>query len=62
MQDNRFHHHEQAAAAMTEDLKRATSTNQHARTAEYVAEMVRQLIFAQYGAEAYTRPETSTPR
>jgi len=49
---------QQAAAARKEDLKlRSTvatlnSTRIHA---EYVAEMARQLVFAQYGDDAYTR-------
>lgn len=55
MQDNGFISAEQAAAAKQEDLKLRSSTSNTRVHAEYVAEMVRQLIFAQYGAEAYTR-------
>ena len=55
MQDNGFITAEQAAAAKQEDLKLRSSTNNTRVHAEYVAEMARQLIFAQYGAEAYTR-------
>ena len=55
MQDNGFITAEQAAAAKQEDLKLRSSTNNTRVHAEYLAEMARQLIFAQYGAEAYTR-------
>ncbi|HQQ68891.1 MAG TPA: penicillin-binding protein 1A [Alicycliphilus sp.] len=55
MQENGFITPEQAAAAKQEDLKLRSSTNNTRVHAEYVAEMARQLIFAQYGAEAYTR-------
>ena len=55
MQENGFITAEQAQQARDETLKirpENTSTRVHA---EYVAEMARQLIFAQYGSEAYTR-------
>jgi len=55
MLDNGFITAEEAAAAKQEDLKLRSSTNSTRVHAEYVAEMARQLIFAQYGAEAYTR-------
>ncbi len=55
MQENGFITAEQAAAAKQEDLKLRSSTNNTRVHAEYVAEMARQLIFSQYGAEAYTR-------
>ena len=55
MQDNGFITAEQAAEAKQEDLKLRSSNGNTRVHAEYVAEMVRQLIFAQYGAEAYTR-------
>ncbi|MBS0507664.1 MAG: penicillin-binding protein 1A [Proteobacteria bacterium] len=55
MQDNGFITAEQAANAKHEDLKLRSSSNNTRVHAEYVAEMARQLIFAQYGAEAYTR-------
>ena len=55
MLDNGFITKEQAEAAKREELKiRTASTVQHTH-AEYVAEMARQLMFAQYGPEIYTR-------
>ena len=42
-------------AAKREELKiRTAATVQHTH-ADYVAEMARSLMFAQYGADAYTR-------
>ncbi|WP_367067681.1 penicillin-binding protein 1A [Oryzisolibacter sp. LB2S] len=55
MLDNGFITAEQAETAKREDLKLRSSTGNTHIHAEYVAEMARQLIFAQYGAEAYTR-------
>ena len=55
MEDNGFITSAQAKAAKTEELKIrnvATANNTHA---EYVAEMARQLMFAQYGPDIYTR-------
>ncbi len=55
MLDNNFITKEQAEAAKREELKiRTAATVQHTH-AEYVAEMARQLMFAQYGPEIYTR-------
>ena len=55
MAENGFITEEQAQAAKTEELKiRKVSTPNHTH-AEYVAEMARQLMFAQYGPEIYTR-------
>ncbi|RYH46898.1 MAG: penicillin-binding protein, partial [Alcaligenaceae bacterium] len=55
MQENGFITAEQATAAKAEDLKLRSGTDSTRIHAEYVAEMARQLIFAQYGNEAYTR-------
>ncbi len=55
MQENGFITAQEAAAAKQEDLKIRTGSNNTRVHAEYVAEMARQLIFAQYGNEAYTR-------
>ena len=55
MLENGFITAEQAAAAKQEDLKLRSSTSSPRVHAEYVAEMARQLVFSQYGAEAYTR-------
>ena len=55
MQENGFITAEQAAEAKQEDLKLRSGPDNTRVHAEYVAEMVRQLIFAQYGNEAYTR-------
>ena len=55
MEFNHFITAEQAAEARTEVLKIRSGSNNAQVHAEYVAEMVRQLIFAQYGNEAYTR-------
>ena len=55
MHENGFITAEEAAAAKQEDLKLRSSTNSTRIHAEYVAEMARQLVFAQYGNEAYTR-------
>jgi len=55
MQENGFITAEEAAIAKQEDLKLRSGPDSTRVHAEYVAEMVRQLIFAQYGNEAYTR-------
>ena len=55
MQENGFITAEEAAMAKQEDLKLRSGPDTTRVHAEYVAEMVRQLIFAQYGNEAYTR-------
>ena len=55
MQESGFISAQQAEQARKEELhirRGSDSTRVHA---EYVAEMARQLVFAQYGAEAYTR-------
>ncbi|MFN3376299.1 MAG: penicillin-binding protein 1A [Burkholderiaceae bacterium] len=55
MEENGFITAEQAAAAKKEELKIRTGPDTGRVHAEYVAEMARQLIFNQYGSEAYTR-------
>ena len=55
MQENGFITAQQAVDAKKEDLKLHNSLNDTRVHAEYVAEMVRQMIFSQYGNEAYTR-------
>ena len=55
MEINHFISPQQAAEARTEELKIRTGPDNTRVHAEYVAEMARQLIFAQYGDEAYTR-------
>ena len=55
MEENGFITAEQAAAAKAEDLKLRTGADNTRVHAEYVAEMVRQLVFTQYGDDAYTR-------
>ena len=55
MEENGFITADQAAQAKKEDLKIRSGPDSTRVHAEYVAEMVRQLIFAQYGNEAYTR-------
>jgi len=55
MQENGFITTEQAATASQEELKVISSTDSNKVHAEYAAETVRQLIFAQYGEETYTR-------
>jgi penicillin-binding protein 1A len=55
MEENRFITQVQAEQAKREELK-IRSTNEPVRMhAEYVAETARQLVFAQYGDETYTR-------
>ena len=55
MQENGFITAEQATAAKSEELKIRTVNTTPSTHAEYVAEMARQLMFAQYGADIYTR-------
>ena len=55
MEENGFITADQAKQARVEPLKIRTASNSTRVHAEYVAEMARQLIFAQYGNEAYTR-------
>jgi penicillin-binding protein 1A len=55
MLENHFITAEQAAEAKNEDIKLKTTADITRVHAEYVAETVRQLIYAQYGEEAYTR-------
>ena len=55
MQENGFITAQEAAEAKKEDLKLRSGSDETRVHAEYVAEMVRQMIFSQYGNEAYTR-------
>ena len=55
MQDNGFITEEQAQAAKAEELKIKTVNTGNNTHAEYVAEMARQLMYAQYGPDSYTR-------
>jgi penicillin-binding protein 1A len=55
MEENGFITTQQAADAKKEELKIRTGPDSTRIHAEYVAEMARQLIFSQYGNEAYTR-------
>ncbi len=55
MEENGFITAQQAADAKKEELKIRTGPDNTRVHAEYVAEMARQLIFTQYGNEAYTR-------
>ncbi len=55
MEENGFITKEQAAAAKQEELKIRTAMSSFNTHADYVAEMARQLMFAQYGPEIYTR-------
>ena len=55
MLENGFITPEQAATAKAEQLKVKTNSDNTKVHAEYVAETVRQLMFAQYGEETYTR-------
>jgi penicillin-binding protein 1A len=55
MQENGFITTEQAATASQEELKVISSADSNKVHAEYAAETARQLIFAQYGEETYTR-------
>jgi penicillin-binding protein 1A len=55
MLENGFINAEQAAAAKQEQLKVKTNSDNSQVHAEFVAESVRQLMFAQYGEDTYTR-------
>jgi penicillin-binding protein 1A len=55
MEENGFITAEEADAAKKQELRVRTGTQTTAIRAEYIAETVRQLVFAQYGDEAYTR-------
>ena len=55
MEDNGFITAAQARAAKAEPLRLRSSADRNILHAEYVAETVRQLVYAQYGAETYTR-------
>ncbi len=55
MEENGFITTEQAVAAKQEELKIRTAASSFNTHADYVAEMARQLMFAQYGPEIYTR-------
>lgn len=55
MQENGFISAQDAVNAKKEELKIRSGPDNTRVHAEYVAEMARQLIFAQYGNEAYTR-------
>lgn len=55
MQENGFITAAQAAAAKQEELKVKSGSDNTKVHAEYVAETVRQLMYAQYGDETYTR-------
>ncbi len=55
MEEHGFITKEQAAAAKLEDLKIRTAMSGLNTHADYVAEMARQLMFAQYGTDIYTR-------
>ena len=55
MEENNFITPAQAAQAKREELKIRTASDPLRTHAEYVAETVRQMVFAQYGPETYTR-------
>ena len=55
MEDNGFITADQAQAAKQQELKIRSGPEGGRTHAEYVAETVRQLVYAQYGDEAYTR-------
>jgi penicillin-binding protein 1A len=55
MEENGFITAEQAEAAKKQELKIRPPNDQGRVHAEYVSETVRQLVYAQYGDEAYTR-------
>lgn len=55
MLENGFISDKEAEAAKSQELKIKPGSTSHPIHAEYVAEMVRQLVFAQYGDETYTR-------
>jgi penicillin-binding protein 1A len=55
MEENGFITPEQAEVAKKQELHVRTGMQSTAIRAEYIAETVRQLVYAQYGDEAYTR-------
>jgi len=55
MLDNHFITPQQASKAKEETLKLRSYSEETQVHAEFIAEMVRQLVFAQYGSETYTR-------
>jgi penicillin-binding protein 1A len=55
MEDNQYITAAQAKAAKTEPLKLRSAADKKILHAEYVAETVRQMAFAQYGQDTYTR-------
>jgi penicillin-binding protein 1A len=55
MQENGFITAEAAESAKKQELKLRSGSDNTAVHAEFVAETVRQLVYAQYGDEAYTR-------
>ena len=55
MEDNNFITAAQAKEAKAQELKIRSTSDPNRVHAEFVAEMVRQLVFAQYGAETYSR-------
>ena len=55
MLENGFINEKEAEAAKNQELKIRNNANSRLVHAEYVAEMVRQLMFSQYGDETYTR-------
>jgi penicillin-binding protein 1A len=55
MEDNQYITAAQAKAAKTEPLKLRSAADKKILHAEYVAETVRQMVFAQYGQDTYTR-------
>ncbi len=55
MEENGFITAAQAKAAKAEPLRLRSSADKNILHAEYVAETVRQMVYAQYGPETYTR-------
>jgi penicillin-binding protein 1A len=55
MQENGFITAEESEKAKKQELKIRSGTDNSRVHAEYIAETVRQLVYAQYGDEAYTR-------
>ena len=55
MEENQYITAAQAKAAKTEPLKLRSAADKKILHAEYVAETVRQMVFAQYGQDTYTR-------
>ena len=55
MRENGFITEEEADKAKNQPIKVRSGTDNGRVHAEYIAETVRQLVYAQYGDEAYTR-------